>query len=126
MVYGAQMSCCRPSEVATGWLVIVLTALMMAVSNLMTVFSVEYLVRVKFHLVQLAVDDGVAQGILALVGLMALLALLGAALVHGLAVDAGGSGSPENKAWLNGFEADAKKVFAPRDWAEGRGTYDIR
>ena len=109
------MACCRPSETATGWIVIVLTALMMAVSNLATVFSVEYLVRLKFHLVQLAVDhDGVAYGILVLLGLMAGLALLGALLVHGLAPDAGGSGSPENKAWLNGFGAEAKKVFAAR------------
>lgn len=47
--------------------VIVLTAIAMAICNLITVFSVEFLVTLKFHIVQLAVDShGVAEGIAAL------------------------------------------------------------
>jgi hypothetical protein len=33
-----------------------LTAVAMAIANLITVFSVEYLVTLKFYIVQLAVD----------------------------------------------------------------------
>ena len=36
--------------------VIVLTAVAMAIANLITVFSVEYLVTLKFYIVQVAVD----------------------------------------------------------------------
>ncbi|CAK8989472.1 unnamed protein product [Durusdinium trenchii] len=102
----------RPSESATGWLVIVLTAIGMALSNLLMVFAVEYLVRFKFHTVQVAMDKfGVAAGILVLMALMFVFALVLTSLVHGLAPEAGGSGSAENKAWLNGF--DTSKLFSP-------------
>lgn len=51
----------RPSESATGWLVIVLTAIGMALSNLLMVFAVEYLVRFKFHTVQVAMDKSLGK-----------------------------------------------------------------
>ncbi|CAK9102137.1 Chloride channel protein B [Durusdinium trenchii] len=84
----------------------------MALSNLLMVFAVEYLVRFKFHTVQVAMDKfGVAAGILVLMALMFVFALVLTSLVHGLAPEAGGSGSAENKAWLNGF--DTSKLFSP-------------
>lgn len=97
----------------TGWIVIVLTAVAMAIANLITVFSVEYLVTLKFYIVQLAVDTrGVVNGIFVLMALMAFWATLGASLVQLLAPDAGGSGSAENKGWLNGF--DTARFFSVR------------
>ncbi|CAL1138924.1 unnamed protein product [Cladocopium goreaui] len=96
-----------------GHQVIVLTAVAMAIANLITVFSVEYLVTLKFYIVQLAVDTrGVVNGIFVLMALMAFWATLGASLVQLLAPDAGGSGSAENKGWLNGF--DTARFFSVR------------
>ncbi|CAJ1333323.1 unnamed protein product [Effrenium voratum] len=104
-----------PAKLPTcsAWMVVVLTAVGMALANLCTVFTIEFLVRFKFNTMQAALDrGGIAAGMFALMGLAATFATLGTAMVHGLAPDAGGSGAPENKGWLNGF--NLSKMFTKR------------
>eukprot|EP00434_Breviolum_minutum_P006873 symbB.v1.2.006065.t1/scaffold352.1/size221597/7 len=107
-------TCRRTSpEILTGWIVIVATAVSMALANLINVMSVEHLVNLKFYLVQKTVDSkGVVDGIVVLMALMAFWATLGSFLVQLVAPEAGGSGSAENKGWLNGF--DTAKSFSAR------------
>ncbi|CAJ1352112.1 unnamed protein product [Effrenium voratum] len=67
------------------------------------ILVIQFLVRLKFHSMQLAMAQGGALiGILALMGVSTAYALCGVCLIQLCAPACGGSGIPENKAFLNG------------------------
>jgi len=85
------------------WGITVLTALIMAILNFMTIWLVRFLVEWKFDTMQAVVDSaGVTMGVLALVAICSGFATLATCLIHCTSPSAGGSGAPENKGWLNG------------------------
>lgn len=85
------------------WGITLLTAVGMAFLNLITIFSMRTLVKCKFRLVQSVTDKfGVERGAMALVGAATFLATCCMALIFLVEPNAGSSGAPENRGWLNG------------------------
>jgi len=85
------------------WAITILTAVGMAILNFVTVLCMRTLVQCKFHLMQNVTDRaGVAYGTLALVGCAMTTATICTCLIHYFSPEAGASGAPENKGWLNG------------------------
>jgi len=99
----------------TMWGITLLTAVGMAILNLVSVFAMEFLIKSKFHLLAVTVER---VGVLAGVGVLAItcMGFSGAcmAVIFCFAPDCGGSGSPENKGWLNGH--DLKGYFTWRNF----------
>ncbi|CAJ1427813.1 unnamed protein product [Effrenium voratum] len=85
------------------WGITLLTSLGVALMNFGMILVIQFLVRLKFHSMQLAMAQGGALiGILALMGVSTAYALCGVCLIQLCAPACGGSGIPENKAFLNG------------------------
>jgi len=85
------------------WQITVATAVGMAVLNLITILCMRMLVRWKFHLMQSVTDEaGVGLGACALITAAAFLATCCMSLIFLVDPDAGSSGAPENRGWLNG------------------------
>jgi len=95
----------------------------MALLNLITVWSMRTLVKWKFHLMQTVTDEaGVLYGTLTLVAVAAFLATVCMIICCIIAPEAGSSGAPENKGWLNGNPL--KNYFTRRNLI-GRGLATI-
>lgn len=87
------------------WGVTMLTALVVALMNFGMILAIQWLVRFKFHTMQSAIQQaGVLHGIVVLMLLSTIYALVGVCLIQFLAPSCGGSGIPENKAFLNGAQ----------------------
>lgn len=102
----------RPKKLPASakWTAVILTAVAMAFLNIMTVFSMEFLVAFKWNSLQRVIDNhGAVLGILTLMGIAMGFALVATCLIHGICPEAGGSGAPENKGWLNGV--NNQKMF---------------
>jgi len=85
------------------WTITLVTAVGMAILNFVTIWSMRKLVGWKFHLMQLMTDmGGVTVGTITLVGCACCTATMCTCLIFKVAPDAGSSGAPENKGWLNG------------------------
>lgn len=85
------------------WGVTMLTALTVALMNFGMILAIQWLVRFKFHSMQSAIQQaGVFHGIVVLMLLSMVYAIVGVCLIQFLAPGCGGSGIPENKAFLNG------------------------
>lgn len=102
-----QVSTCEPwahrlpSHVM--WGITMATAIGMALLNLCTITCMRKLVRWKFHLMQSVTDEaGVGFGAGALICAAAFLATCCMSLIFIVDPDAGSSGAPENRGWLNG------------------------
>lgn len=103
------------------WGITALTAVFMAALNFATIWAVHFLVEWKFEAMQAAIEaHGVWQGVAALVGTCAAFASVGTCLVHAFSPDAGGSGAPENKGWLNGSRVEG--FFTERSLAVRAGA----
>jgi len=85
------------------WGITMVTAVGMAMLNFFTVLSMRKLVGWKFHLMQYVTDiGGVLWGTVALVACACFTATLCTVLIYKVSPEAGSSGAPENKGWLNG------------------------
>lgn len=85
------------------WVITLTTSVGMAFLNLITVWSMRTLVKWKFRTMQTVTDEyGVLYGTLTLIGVAAFLATICMSICCIWAPDAGSSGAPENKGWLNG------------------------
>lgn len=85
------------------WTITLVTAVGMAVLNFFTIVCMRRLVGWKFHLMQHVTDTyGVFWGTFMLVACSATTATMCTCLIFKVSPDAGGSGAPENRGWLNG------------------------
>eukprot|EP00913_Durusdinium_trenchii_P001557 g1441.t1 len=92
-----------PSKVM--WSVTMLTASAVALMNFGMILAIKWLVGLKFSTMQRAiVESGVLHGILVLVLISTSYAVVGVCLIQFVAPSCGGSGIPENKAFLNGAQ----------------------
>ncbi|CAK9063950.1 unnamed protein product [Durusdinium trenchii] len=92
-----------PSKVM--WSVTMLTASAVALMNFGMILAIKWLVGLKFSTMQRAiVESGVLHGILVLVLISTSYAVVGVCLIQFVAPSFGGSGIPENKAFLNGAQ----------------------
>ncbi|CAJ1409696.1 unnamed protein product [Effrenium voratum] len=92
------------------------------------ILVIQFLVRLKFHSMQLAMAQGGALiGILALMGVSTAYALCGVCLIQLCAPACGGSGIPENKAFLNGGAMPNLYSAQPEEFSEAcRRTLGVR
>lgn len=91
------------------WGVHIVTAIGMAFLNLLTIFLIRALVRGKFRIMQWTIDQsGLFAGVVLLVLASSMFAGACLGIIFFLAPAAAGSGSPENKGWLNGSQEMAR------------------
>lgn len=85
------------------WKITLITAVGMAVLNCLTVCAMRNLVGIKFNMMQRFTDSfGVTYGVVAFVACATCTATACTILIAKVSPEAGSSGAPENKGWLNG------------------------
>lgn len=106
------------------WAITLTTAIGMAVLNCVTVYAMRMLVWVKFHAMQYCTDNfGVMYGVVAFVSCAMTTATMCTFIIHRFSPEAGSSGAPENKGWLNGSSPFPSGGFTYRHlWVRALAT----